>query len=297
MLWKTLPETVDQAIVIRPPSEAGSIIIQVTSGCSHNRCTFCGVYKGTRFSICSADAVNRQIDIARVHARERNRVFLGAGDALVLPQQALLRIFRTIGERLPWVNRISLYANGRAIRSKSDRELAELKLRGLDRVYLGVESGDDYLLGWIKKGESVDSLARAGRRIVDAGLFLSVTVLSGIWGQERSLGHARATAELLNRIRPNQIAALCLMVLDNTELGSLLQRGDFCPTTPAQSARELKELISALTIDRVQFMANHASNVLPLSGRLLKDKKRFLTTIDAALAEPSRFVPDYLRAL
>ena len=284
-------------IVIRPPSEANSIIIQATRGCSHNRCSFCGVYKGVPFGLRQAADIDGQLDFAQKYCTNQTRVFLGAGDALILPQKKLLELCDKISAKLPWVTRISLYANGRAIRSKSDRDLEVLKEHGLNRVYLGIESGDDYLLSWMNKGETPLSLEEAGKRVVSAGLFLSTTVLLGIGGAKRSLVHARATAWLLNRINPNQIAALSLMILDNTELGQLRRENEFVELDAERTTRELKELISHLTLDRVQFMANHASNYLPLSGRLQRDKKSFIEALDQALADPSRFVPRHRRAL
>lgn len=293
----SMPEHVVEDIVIRPPSEANSIIIQATRGCSHNRCIFCGVYKGSVFGITSGEGIDQQLDFAQKYCTHQSRVFIGAGDALILPQAELLDLFGKISAKLPWVTRISLYANGRAIRSKSDGDLEVLKRNRLDRIYMGIESGDDYLLDWMKKGETAATLEKAGKRVVAAGIFLSTTVLLGIGGVDRSLAHAQATAALLNKIQPNQIAALSLMPLDNTELGHLCRSGKFAELSAEQAAMELKALISGLTRDRVQFMANHASNYLPLSGRLQKDKQKFLQALDQALDDPARFVPHHLRAL
>ncbi|MGI9536348.1 MAG: radical SAM protein [Desulfocapsaceae bacterium] len=292
-----LPEPVPEEMVIRPPSEAHSIIIQATRGCSHNRCIFCGVYKGVRFELRDDNDIDRQLDFARQFCKHQNRVFIGAGDALIMPQKKILKLFKKIRSALPWINRVSLYANGKGIRSKSDSDLEALRLHGLDRVYMGIESGDDYLLGWMKKGETADTLFEAGNRIAKAGMFLSTTVLLGIGGTEYSQQHSRATARLLNRIQPNQIGALCLMVLENTELGKVCSKSQFVEMSAEELVRELKEMISGLTLDRVQFMANHASNFLPLSGRLQKDKQKFLMNIDEALANPSTLVSPHLRAL
>lgn len=284
-------------LVIRPPSEANSIIIQATRGCSHNKCNFCGVYKNVHFGIRAKAEIDEQFQVARRFYRHQNRVFIGAGDALILPQSILLKLFEKITSELPWVNRISIYANGKSIRFKSDDELMALKHRGLDRVYLGIESGDDYLLEWMRKGETAESLELAGRRVVDLGLFLSATVLLGIGGKERSLLHARATAELLNNIKPCQVAALSLMVIGNTELADQIKRKEFIELTPQETIRELQELISGLSLDRVQFMANHASNFVPISGRLQKDKQKFLNLLNQALADHSCIVPEHLRTL
>ena len=284
-------------LVIRPPSEANSIILQATRGCSHNKCNFCGVYKNVRFAVRSEEEITQQLHFAQRYNRHQNRLFIGAGDALILPQKTLLGLCDKISTELPWVNRISLYANGKSIRSKSDRELLELKQRGLDRVYLGVESGDDYLLEWMRKGETAESLISAGRRVVELGFFLSTTILLGIGGVERSLSHARATAELLNKIKPNQIAALALMVIDGTELAAGIRRKEFVELSAPETVSELKELITWLSLDRVQFMANHSSNFVPLSGRLQRDKQHLLQILELALADHSRFVPGHLRAL
>ena len=291
------PEQPVDDIVIRPPSEANSIIIQATRGCSHNRCIFCGVYKGSAFGITGDEDIDHQLDIARKYCTHQSRLFIGAGDALILPQAKLLGLIDKISAKLPWVKRISLYANGRAIRSKGDGELEVLRRHHLDRIYMGIESGDDYLLDWMKKGETAATLEKAGKRVIAAGIFLSTTVLLGIGGLENSLTHARATATLLNKIQPNQIAALSLMPLDNTQLGQFCRSGEFTELSAEQTAVELKTLISGLTLDRVQFMANHASNYVPLSGRLQKDKQKFLQALDLALEDPTRFVPHHLRAL
>ena len=172
--------------IIRPPSEAYSIILQVTAGCSHNKCIFCGAYKDTPFRVRN-EWLDADIDFAAKNCRQQNRVFLADGDALILPHKKLLHIFHKIHTSLPWVNRISLYANGKAIRSKTREQLTELKKLGLDRIYLGLESGHDLVLDFISKGETSASMIAAARKIRDCGLFLAVTVLTGIGGKEHSL--------------------------------------------------------------------------------------------------------------
>ncbi len=207
-----------EGIIIRPPSEASSIILQVTVGCSHNHCTFCGTYKDVEFRIKDDLTINQDIEFAARHCARQKRVFLADGDVLILPQHRLERLFRTIKTRLPQVNRIALYGNGKAIRTKSLSELRALKDLGLSRIYLGVESGDDHVLAAIKKGETRETLAAAGRKVMNAGIFLSTSVILGIGGVARSMKHALATAALLNKVGPNQIAALTLMILDNTPI-------------------------------------------------------------------------------
>ena len=283
--------------IIRPPSEADSIIIQVTVGCSHNRCTFCGAYKSKRFRFRTDEEIEQNIDFAARFCGRQKRVFLADGDALILPQQRLVELFTRIRDRLPRVRRISLYGNGRAIRSKSEQELHELKKLGLDRVYLGLESGDDAVLSAVDKGESAASMLAAARSVQAAGLFLSVTVLLGLAGVKGSLRHARHTGELLSRMAPRQIAALMFMPIPGTTLGDQVLAGVVQLPDRQGLLRELRELLTHTRCERVQFMANHASNLLPLSGRLGRDREKMIKMIDLALAGDIQLRPEYLRAL
>ena len=285
--------------IIRPPSEADSIIIQVTVGCSHNKCTFCGAYKdpGKRFRLRREDEILDNIHFAAKQSGRQRKVFLADGDALILSQKRLVRLFSLIRTHLPKVLRISLYGNAKSIRSKTFEELRELKKLGLHRIYMGLESGDDTVLHNVQKGEDGDSMVAAGKKVVEANIFLSVTVLLGLGGTAGSMEHARQTAQVLNRMRPSQIAALCLMPLGNTPLGQQVREGQFQLPDAKGMLMELRELISALECDKVQFMANHASNYLPLTGRLLRDKESMIHAITLALNDEQPLVPDYYRAL
>jgi len=285
--------------IIRPPSEASSIIIQVTVGCSHNKCTFCGAYKDEKkkFRIRSNDEIIENLAFAAHYCGKQKRVFLADGDALILPHNRLLSLFQQIKRALPQVNRIALYGNAKAIRSKTVEELKELKKCGLHRIYMGLESGDNDVLTFVKKGETAESMIAAGRRVKNAGIFLSVTVLLGLGGSDGSRKHAYETAKVLNMMQPKQIAALCLMPLCNTELGAQYDAGEFQLPDANGMLIELHELIKYIDCNPVQFMANHASNYLPVSGRLIRDKEIMLQTIKAALAGKKLLVPDRYRAL
>ena len=283
--------------IIRPPSEANSIIIQVTVGCSHNRCTFCGAYKDESFRIRSEDGNEENINFAARYCTRQKRVFLADGDALILSQKRLLALFTKINSHLPQVNRIALYGNAKAIRSKSIEELKELKRRGLHRIYMGLESGDNEVLAGVEKGETDQSMIEAAGRVRKAGIFLSVTVLLGLGGVKRSLQHARESAKVLGLMRPKQIAALCLMPLPNTPLGAEYEAGDFQLPDAEGMLLELRELLLNIDCNPVQFMANHASNYLPLSGRLMRDRDAMLEKIDQALLGSQTLVPDHFRAL
>ena len=286
-----------EGIIIRPPSEADSIILQVTVGCSHNHCSFCGVYKDVEFRIKDDSAIEQDIEWASRHCLNQKRVFLADGDVLILPLHKLKRLFGRIRARLPHVKRISLYGNGKAIRSKSLSDLLTLKKLGLSRIYLGVESGDDEVLAEIHKGETAQTLAAAGQKVKKAGIFLSTTVILGLGGVKNSTRHASATASLLNKISPNQIAALTLMVLENTPLAEQVANKTFHLPDTLGLLSELRTLVRGLTVDRAQFMANHSSNYLPISGRLARDRERILYEIDQALSGETDLVPDHLRAL
>ena len=282
--------------IIRPPSEAHSIILQVTAGCSHNKCTFCGAYQDKTFRIRS-NSIADDIDFAALHCRRQSKVFLADGDALILPYEKLAPLFERIRAKLPWVNRISLYANCRAIRSKTDRELYHLKQLGLHRVYLGLESGDDRVLGQIEKGETAQTMIEAADKIRQCGLFFSVTALLGVAGVELSQEHAIATGEVLTRMAPNQIALLSVIPLPGTRFFDEIATGKRMLPDAYALLQELKTIIQFIEQDHVQFHANHASNYLHLSGRLHKDKAKMLARIDAALNGSIPLVPEEWRAL
>ncbi len=283
--------------IIRPPSEASSILFQVTVGCSHNRCTFCGAYKGTRFRIKSDPEIDEDIAFAAHHCRKIRRVFLADGDALIMPQKRLVPLLEKIRKNLPWVNRVSLYGNAKSIGMKSPDELAELRQLGLDRVYMGLESGHGPTLARIAKGETAEKMIEAAQKIRAAGLFLSVTVLLGIAGKENSLAHARATGAVLTAMSPRQIAALTLMLIPGTPLFEEHAAGSFVLPDQKTLLAELRELVSAISLDRVQFQANHASNYLPINARLGRDKDDIVKTIDRALAGEIATMPEFMRAL
>jgi len=268
----------------------------VTAGCSHNKCIFCGAYKDTPFRIRS-ECFEADINFAANNCQHQNRAFLADGDALILPYPRLIYIFEKIKSTLPWVNKVSLYANGKAIRSKTPEQLITLKNLGLDRIYLGLESGHDQVLDFICKDETASSMIAAAQKIRECGLFLYVTILLGIGGKNLSQEHARSTGDVVTKMAPNQIAALSVMPLPNTELFDLIQEGKFTLPDKKELLKELKTIIKHITLDRVQFYANHASNYLPLSGRLQKDKETLLSRIDSAIAGTTHLVPEYLRSL
>ena len=283
--------------IIRPPSEADSIIIQVTVGCSHNKCTFCGTYRGELFRLKDTLIIEEDLRFAARHCRRQKRVFLADGDVLSLPQQKLVEIFKHVRERLPWINRISLYANARNALRKSATELRELKELGLARVYMGLESGHDPTLAAMNKGVNAESLVKAGRLIKEAGLFLSVTALLGIAGRENSEAHARETGRVISAMAPNQVGVLTLILLPGTPLFDHAETGDFLLPDRNGLLKELYLIVENIELDRVQFQANHASNYLPVNCRLPRDRRNVLTAIGQALNGEIPLKPEHLRAL
>ncbi|HBG17759.1 MAG TPA: radical SAM protein [Desulfobulbaceae bacterium] len=286
-----------QGNIFRPPSEAYSILLQVTTGCSHNKCTFCGMYKGRRFSIKDDATIMADIDFAASHCKDQDRLFLCDGDALILPQERLLAILTTIREKLPWVTRIGTYANTKSIRLKTSEQLRELRDNGLAIAYMGLESGDDETLTRIIKGADSTRMIEMGQKIRAAGIKLSITVLLGIAGQERSLVHARETGRVLTAIDPEYVGALSLMLTPNTPLFEASRRHEFTLLSSSGMLEELGVMFAATHLTDGYFHANHASNYLPIKARLPQDKEATLQLIDRALKGQVRLKPEYLRGL
>ena len=196
-----------EGMIIRPPSEANSILLQVTLGCSHNKCTFCGTFREKRFDIKKDEVIFKDIEFAREHCQRQKRLFICDGDALVIPQKRLVKILQRIRDRLPWVERVGLYANTKSIGLKTDEQLKELHEMGVKIAYLGLESGDDTVLKEIRKGADSAKMIKMGKRIRQSGIKLSITVLIGLAGRERSKIHARETGRVLSAIDPEYVGA------------------------------------------------------------------------------------------
>ncbi|MEA3546245.1 MAG: radical SAM protein [Thermodesulfobacteriota bacterium] len=283
--------------IIRPPSEANSIILQVTVGCSHNKCSFCGAYKGVLFRIKENAVIDADLDFAASYCKRQNKVFLADGDALIIPHARLVALLEKIRKKLPWVKRIRLYGNAKSILMKTPAQLRELKNLGLDRVYMGLESGYDAVLKDIKKGVTAARMTEAGRQVKDADLFLSVTVLLGIGGRTHWREHAVETSRVLSAISPHQIAALTLMLIPGTPLYDQEKSGRFKLPDHIEILHELRLMVENVDVSKGQFQANHASNYLPINCRLPRDKQKILAMIDEALTGQRSLRPDFLRAL
>jgi radical SAM superfamily enzyme YgiQ (UPF0313 family) len=286
-----------QGNIFRPPSEAYSILLQVTTGCSHNKCTFCRMYKNSRFSIKDDSIIMSDLDFAALHCRNQDRLFLCDGDALIIPQKRLVTILEAIRKKLPWVQRVGCYANTKSIRLKSTQQLRELFELGLGICYMGVESGDDITLKNINKGADSQLMIDMGRKIREAGLKLSITVLLGIGGTERSHIHARETGRVLSAIDPEFVGALSLMLTPETPLYRQAEKGLFTLPGPKQMLEELGIMFAGTALTNGYFHANHASNYLPIKAKLPEDKTATLKLIKKALDGKVSLKPEYLRGL
>jgi radical SAM superfamily enzyme YgiQ (UPF0313 family) len=283
--------------IIRPPSEANSILLQATVGCSHNRCTFCGTYMGERFRIKPDAVIMEDIAFAAAHFQRQRRLFLCDGDALIIPQKRLRHILAAIKAQLPWVTRVGAYANAKSLKMKTIDELKQLRDQGLGIVYMGLETGDDVTLMRIRKGATSQEMIQMGRKAREAGIKLSVTVLLGIAGPQRSPIHARETGRVLSAMEPDYVGALSLMLIPGTPMHDAVGGGEFVVMEPKELIQELRSIIEHTQLTRGLFHANHPSNYLPIKARLPRDKDAILKQIDAALTDRIQLRPEWLRAL
>jgi radical SAM superfamily enzyme YgiQ (UPF0313 family) len=287
-----------EGMIYRPPSEADSLILQVAVGCSYNRCTFCHSFQGKSFRIKSFDEIKEDIDEAAGYGTIP-RVFLADGDALIIPQPDLVRILNYLKLKIRGLERVGIYANAGDILKKSTEELKELKSLGLGIIYLGLESGNPEVLKRIKKNATAGQMIRAAKRVREAGILLSVTVLLGIGGVELSQAHAEDTGKVLSQMDPEYVGALSLMVVPGTPIHEELRTGRLVLPNPFELIRELGTMIANCQFTNCFFASNHASNYLPLRIRMPREKEKALQLIQEVLQrkDPDLLRPEYMRAL
>lgn len=283
--------------VFRPPSEAASLILQVALGCSHNACTFCGMYKEKKFQIKSWTEIEKEIGEARRLFPQAKRVFLADGNALALETDLLLKVLNKLAGEFPDLERVGIYAGPKDLLSKSLDELVALRKAGLGIVYFGLESGSDRILSMVGKGVAAAQMVEAGRKALEAGLPLSVTVIIGLGGVKLSEEHALKTAEVAGAIDPTYLSALTLMVVENTPLYLKIKRGEFQVLSARQSLEELKLMLENISLSNCVFRSNHASNYLPLRGTLNRDRKALVTLLEESLTRPELLRPEFMRGL
>lgn len=281
----------------RPPSEAESLIFQVTLGCSHNQCAFCVMYRSKKFSIRPWEELRADIEeMARV-CRGARRIFLADGDALVVPSEYMREILSLLYGRFPLLERVSAYANPSNLLEKSEEELCMIRQAGLQLLYFGIETGDDALLARIRKGANAAELIASGRKALRAGFQLSATVILGLAGREGSRQHAVETARVCSALNPHFLSALTLLLEGDTRYFLHCMGKDWTPMDKCEILQELRCMVEHLEVEDCIFRSNHASNYLPIKAVLNRDKVRLLQEIDGALEQPGLLRPEYLRAL
>lgn len=279
----------DSDLLYRPPGEWKSYLLQCTIGCSNNQCTFCGMYKEKKFRIRPVAEILEDIDMARdYYGPDLLRVFLMDGDAIIMKTEELLQILRKLYDRFPRLEKVTLYAGPRSTLSKTPEELRTLREAGLSRAYLGVESGSDQVLQFIRKGCSAQEMLLAGQRLVEAGIDLWVTVILGMTGANGEGGdwkeHILSTAKMINAMKPRHLSAMTFAPAKGTPLGEDVLAGRFEVCSADHVLEECRLLIEHLDVAPLHFTSNHASNYLPLKGSLPEDREKFLEMIDQALA-------------
>ncbi len=283
--------------VYRPPSEAHSLIVQVTYGCSHNTCAFCSMYKDKRFALRPLDEILEDFRLARAAYSRVGRAFLADGDALVRKAADLYTILDTVRELFPECERVTCYASPSSIRIRTEDELRTLREKGLTMVYMGLESGSDRVLQRMRKGHTAAEIVDMGRKVRRNGIALSVTAITGLGGPELLEEHAVETARAFNGMNPEYVGLLTLMVEPGTPLYDWVRDGSFRLLDRVQVLEETRLLVSALDSPGSVFRMNHASNYLSLRGTLNADKEAMLSEIARAGADLSRLRPEGWRAL
>lgn len=284
-----------EGAVYRPPSEAYSLIIQVTLGCSHNKCTFCNMYKDKKFKIRKLNDIFEDLEMAREYYKTVKRVFLADGDALILKTEDLEAILIKIKELFPECNRIGIYGTPKDILRKSEEDLIKLRDLGLDIIYLGIESGSDVILKDVKKGVTASEMIEAGKKVKKTGIKLSVTIISGLGGKEKWMEHAVESAKVVSSINPDYVGLLTLMVESETEIYEKIVSKELTLLSPIEVMMETREFIKNLDVDNCVFRSNHASNYAPLAATLNEDKERLLKQIDGIIENGSGFKEEYFR--
>jgi len=272
----------------RPPSEAESLLLRVTRGCPWNRCTFCSMYKHSKFEIRELKEVLGDIELAKELYGERvQTVFIGDSNSLVVKTDALLEILKALYEAFPRIERVTSYARAKTLAKKPLSELEQLRKGGLTRLHVGLETGDRELLQEIQKGATPEEMIEGGKKAKLAGFEYSLYVLMGIGGEEKWKQHARGTAEVLNGIDPDFIRVRTFVPQPDSQLYDAMLDGRFTSPSPETILKETRLLLQELRVTS-RFLSDHVSNLLPLHGKLPEEKERMIQMIDKALEDLAR---------
>lgn len=284
-----------EGLVYRPPSEGFSLIIQGTIGCSHNNCSFCDMYRDKNFRMRSVEEVIEDLVMARKSYDYVDKIFIADGDALIIPTDRLIIILDKIRELFEECKKVSVYASPKSIDIKSVDELKLLKSKGLDMVYLGVESGDDEILVEINKGVNSDKLIECGKKIKDAKIKLSCTLISGLGGKEKWEQHAKNSARVLSSIDPDYLGLLTLSTPKGTPIYDEVNSGKLTILKPNEVIEETYELVKGLELTRCVFRSNHASNYINFGATLGNEKEKLLKDIENVLGGKGNYKAENLR--
>jgi len=269
--------------IFRPPPEADSFLLQCTIGCTHNQCTFCGMYKDRKYRVRSLPEIIGDIKMAKVTmGRRLLKVFLCDGDAISLDTEVLLEILSELYKAFPYLRQVSTYVGPQSTLSKSVDELKQLREAGLTTTYLGVESGDDQVLKAVRKGSSSSEILQAGQNIVESGMSLTAMVMLGLGGKG-SKSHILATAKIINRMKPHHLGILTTVPVEKTSLFRQVERGEFNLQDAYETLEEMKILLETITLDKLGIDGTHKSNFLPLMGYLKNNKQKLIDQIDLIL--------------
>jgi radical SAM superfamily enzyme YgiQ (UPF0313 family) len=281
----------------RPPSEANSVIFQVTLGCSFNKCSFCNMYRTKEYSERPWEEIKSEIDIVSKSFPQTERIFLADGDAINLHTEKLIQILDYIKEKFPNLRRISCYAMPKNLLQKSPEELTQLNNRGLDMLYIGIETGNDILLKKITKGATSKSIIDACDRAKRSGFIISCMIILGIGGKKYSVDHIMETARVVSAVSPNFLAALTLIIEDGV-YDEFMKKFDepFETLDDSLILNELEMLLNDINpVSPMVFRANHASNVYSIGGNLPEDKEKMITLVRNLRAHPELLKPKVLR--
>lgn len=285
--------------VYRPPSEAKSLILQATIGCSYNCCTFCGMYKSKKYRERTLDEIEEDIALTSREFPYTRRVFLADGNALAMSADNLLHILDSLNKSFPMLERVATYGNPHDLLGKKVTQLSELAQKKLAMIYYGIESGSESVLNAVKKGATPAEISEGASRAKEANIPLSITVINGLAGVEGMQEHARETARLLNEIDPEYVGLLSLMPVPGTAMYRRIEEGKLSSLSPWQLLQEIKIIVENLSLTNCVFRANHASNYLPIKAVLSRDQDSLLEQLDGFLTKRNQSVlkSEFMRGL
>lgn len=286
-----------EGMIYRPPSEAYSLIVQVTIGCSQNQCIFCNMYKEKRFRIRKTEEVLEDLQDARSKYKYIEKIFLADGDALICKMSDLETILQFIQDKFPECRQVTLYGSPKSILLKKQEDLEKLRQLGISMIYMGLESGNDEILTYIKKGVTSKEMIEAAHKVTKAKIRLSVTAISGLGGKRLWKEHAKDTGLVLSEMKPDYVGLLTLMIEEGVPLADKIRNGEFELLNPYDILVETKEMLKYMDCPNCIFRSNHASNYVNLRGTLNEDKESMIALLDEAINGNIHLKSEWMRGL